>query len=103
MKIKFPSKKNAKIFNTGTIGCVEFTKCVMLNQNASSLEKSAFSLMLSFMKLAVQQICALLENYAALNGSCVPTFRYNISVPSPTGNKFFFFLLGLLDPCRWDL
>jgi hypothetical protein len=35
----------------------------------------------------VNEICALLGYYAAYSGSSVPTFRYNLSVPSPRVKK----------------
>jgi hypothetical protein len=35
----------------------------------------------------IHEICALLEYYAALNGSPVPTFRNNLSVPSSRVKK----------------
>jgi hypothetical protein len=46
----------------------------------------------------VDDICALLRYYAALNGSPLPTFRDIVSVPSKRVKKFKPFRLGLLDP-----
>jgi hypothetical protein len=46
----------------------------------------------------VTEICALLEYYAAMSGSSVPTFRDNLSVPSSRvkkANKKVFFLVFL--------
>jgi len=37
---------------------------------------------ISGFRLEVDEMCALLGSYAALSGNCVPTFRYNLSVPS---------------------
>jgi hypothetical protein len=36
----------------------------------------------------VDEICALLEYYAAFSGSSVPTFRNNLSVPSSSVKTF---------------
>jgi hypothetical protein len=38
--------------------------------------------MISYFRRDIDEICALLGNYAALSGSSVPTFRDNLSVPS---------------------
>jgi hypothetical protein len=49
----------------------------------------------------VDEICALLGYYIALSGSSVPTFRDNLSVPSPRvkkSKKTF----RILDPQKWD-
>jgi hypothetical protein len=48
----------------------------------------------------VHEICALPGYYAALNGTSVPTFRDNLSVPSSRVKKFKKkgFLLERLDP-----
>jgi hypothetical protein len=35
----------------------------------------------------LDDICALMGYYAALSGSCVPTFRGNLSVPSSRFKK----------------
>jgi hypothetical protein len=39
----------------------------------------------------VDDTCALLGYYAAMSGSCVPTFQDNLSVPSSRAKKTFFF------------
>jgi hypothetical protein len=46
----------------------------------------------------VDEICALLGYYAASGGNCLPTFRYNVSVPSSRvkSPSWLFFPLGLL-------
>ena len=44
----------------------------------------------------VDEICALLGYYAASCGNPLPTFRYNVSVPSSRVKKYF--LIGFLDP-----
>jgi hypothetical protein len=46
----------------------------------------------------VDEICALLGHYAASSSNPLPTFRDNLSVPSPRAEKYFFFIFSSWAP-----
>jgi hypothetical protein len=63
--------------------------CALGNEHWGTLKGRVFTAISSFHRDV--EICALLGYYAASCGSCLPTFRSNVSIP-------YFFLLELFDP-----
>jgi hypothetical protein len=47
-----------------------------------TIQVKASAVLISSFRRHVDEICALLGCYAASCGNCLPTFRYNVSVPS---------------------
>jgi hypothetical protein len=60
-----------------------------LEESGCSLRDRSSICVTSGFRRDVDQICALLEYYAALSGNSVPTFRDNLSVPSSRGTDNF--------------
>jgi hypothetical protein len=68
----------------------------IIAQFAPSLPTAVGMCVISGFRRDVDEICALLGYYTALNGSSVPTFRDNLSVPYSRVKN------SLEDPWRWD-
>ena len=50
-----------------------------------------------------EENCALLEYYATHSGNSLVTFRDKLLVPSSRAKgPEYFFLIGYLDPYKWD-